>query len=1094
MLEYIRKKSSDLLDFQIQGEEGRDGSTSGAEVDVEPEQERHIEASGSGPVQEDDNLATEHGAEDISMAEPLDMDMFLLLAQEIEAENAFSSPVTHSPKRPTLTPLIRLGPERPTPSFDWNARQKDAVQISWETQEPALPQQPEASQHISDADFNELPGETQLCGGDEEIEAESEAPEADHGSGADSGDELPTETQLQGGPVAFDEASTSPAGDAQRPDADEFPPPSLLNGESDALAEAENGQNDGDSSVGDDDFPTETQLHGYAAAFVESVADHVPSPIDEEDEDVFPSETQLNGHSTALAPLQPLETLEEGADPVPSETDVFPDSDQLEGDAEALATQAPGVDGGVSEVDEDQGEGSLAGNMSPEGTQSELPDMDELTGDYAALNVSDQELNTEDVDTPLKQDQPSAPLQDSDTGHTASEPHAEETKISEPSPTGDELEHGELPTGEEYTAAEVAPAVEDGDGDKLPCADQLQGEGGAWSDNDELAVAKHLDDETLGSSPSRQRPRSSPAPPPAQHQAMQQSQRVGLEMAASVAASKATPIASGEGHVSGVAESSEEPLSQSEQLEEAAHHTVEARSGTVQNAVTVEVHQEDLAIATLPTSADPPPAMFTISEAHRALHTSASRPAPRRSLPAMKSKPQHPRRAPNLTDFATPDPEDGPVEHSLSTPGEAAEHLHGPRRVQRLRTDSPTRRSQRFSPPMLLPFVPHHDRSSPRTPETPSLVQARDPGSSLLRSSVMRSATSVRRIDSQTPLGSARQQIVTKVRSEGASSVVPTRRSRSVTGRLGYVAPRNDPYLHDENGGPLEPNPDYVTPDVYPTPPQDRAQRRTSVPLHRKSRRWTEAEALLLYRTIQKAWWSERTAQQVAWYLHGEWGQMSQKLKAFTVQNMKDKMREIVKTRVRNDRAVVGRARHWLPAGHPDREAYEEEMAAWADAENERLQREQEELEEEEEERKALEDAGEAGDEGVQDEVAVVDVDMAAEELPDEEMDWEANPELLVDLGEQVADPQASEDESGTGDQAWDETAPVVKDQSTRRSEREAAVSAVARWRTDNEADEVDELESDQGGEPAEEFADSISVVSTISNLQFADPPRPTVI
>lgn len=1067
MLEYIRKKSGELLDVEIDEQQ----ESGPSDTDQEPDR-----PTGPAPDKDEDDSAPENGDADASMAEPLDMDMFLELAQEIEAEKAISSPLVRSPKRPTLTPLIRLGPERPAPTFDWNARQKDAVQISWESQDSEPAEHLEASHHPVNEGFDDLPGETQLLGADGAMDADQEASEDDDAHGLDSDNELPTMTQLQGGSLApFGDDPTSPAAEAD-PDEDDQRPESPSNGGSDALADGEEQPDAGDEGViEDDDFPTETQLHGYAGAFVESVGVQDTVLEEEEEEDDFPSESQLHGHSNALAPLQPLEPLEEEEEESLAlpETDDFPAPDQFEGDDEAFATQAAGH----KSVEEDEaGDGEredhhtaevdLEGDRSPEGIQNELPDMDELAGDYAALNVSEPE---DEVEAAPEEDEPQTP-DVSEPDQVISAPDADEDQ-----PETSSHQHGSGSDDVLAHDAERAAAVEDDEDDELPYADQPEGDGGVWSDNDELAVAKHLDDEALDQV-DLEESRSSPRSPSAQAQTEQQPQTDVTPTSGDAAA------AHDDGHRPDLPENSQP---HGERPGETIASVVEETTGVIEGATTVEILHEEVAITTLSDAIEPPLTEPKVSAAHQAMEASGSRPRPRQSLPARLL---HPRR-PDLTQFATPDPEDGPVEQHQSSPNEANGHLHGPRRVHRLRTDSPTRRSQRYSPPMLLPIVPHHPPAAPGTPKTPSQAQGREPGPSQQNSSTLRSASTARRIDSQTPLGSIRRRIVTQVRSEGATSVGPGRRARSVTGRLGYVAPRNDPYLHDEDGGPLEPNPDYVTPDVYPTPPQDRAERRTRVPMHRKSRRWTEGEALLLYRTIQKAWWSERTAQQVAWYLHGEWGQMSQRLRAFTVQNMKDKMREIVKTRVRNDRAVVGRARHWLPAGHPDREAYEEEMAAWADAEIERLQREQDE--EEEEERKALE-AAEAEDAEMEDEAAPEGLD--GNVSADDEMDWEANAALLVDLGGNAPVRQTSEDEGAARDEATVETERVQRQRSVHRSVREPRASIGARWRTDNYDDEVDELESDQGEiEPADESADILSVVSTV-NITPLTVHRPTAI
>ena len=147
-------------------------------------------------------------------------------------------------------------------------------------------------------------------------------------------------------------------------------------------------------------------------------------------------------------------------------------------------------------------------------------------------------------------------------------------------------------------------------------------------------------------------------------------------------------------------------------------------------------------------------------------------------------------------------------------------------------------------------------------------------------------------------------------------------------------APTNDfwpdPHMIDEDGSPLDTDPTLVLPQGYKFEPS-RIHGRKDGQLSSYSRlagglRWTKDQELLLYRTIQKVPLVESYPTKVMWYLHGEYGIFSRQLEQFNPQHMKDKMRTIVETRVRNNRPVVGRARHWLSKTHPDKKTFDEEV------------------------------------------------------------------------------------------------------------------------------------------------------------------------
>ena len=145
--------------------------------------------------------------------------------------------------------------------------------------------------------------------------------------------------------------------------------------------------------------------------------------------------------------------------------------------------------------------------------------------------------------------------------------------------------------------------------------------------------------------------------------------------------------------------------------------------------------------------------------------------------------------------------------------------------------------------------------------------------------------------------------------------------------------PALDPFMEDEDGSLLEEDLSLVIPQDF-TSRRSRIHGRLNGHVSAYSRlsgrmRWTKDQELLLYRTVQKVPLSEGYPLKLMWNLHGEHGLISRELEQFNPQHMKDKMRTIVETRVRNNRAVVGRARWWLPTGHPDKLAFEKEMKAY---------------------------------------------------------------------------------------------------------------------------------------------------------------------
>lgn len=146
----------------------------------------------------------------------------------------------------------------------------------------------------------------------------------------------------------------------------------------------------------------------------------------------------------------------------------------------------------------------------------------------------------------------------------------------------------------------------------------------------------------------------------------------------------------------------------------------------------------------------------------------------------------------------------------------------------------------------------------------------------------------------------------------------------------------DDLYMIDEDGSPLEPDSEYSVPHRYEFPPSrlhGQKDDQTSTYSRRAgTRRWTQDEAILMYRTVQKVPLDQAYPLRVVWYLYGEHGILSHDLEDFNPQHMKDKMKTIVQTRLNNRRPVIGRARFWLPPvgrgqDHPDKIALKAEIA-----------------------------------------------------------------------------------------------------------------------------------------------------------------------
>jgi len=126
-----------------------------------------------------------------------------------------------------------------------------------------------------------------------------------------------------------------------------------------------------------------------------------------------------------------------------------------------------------------------------------------------------------------------------------------------------------------------------------------------------------------------------------------------------------------------------------------------------------------------------------------------------------------------------------------------------------------------------------------------------------------------------------------------------------------------DFFLFDEDGSRLEPDPSYRIPPYHkPLPSMLHGRKDNQIYQYTRmsgKRKWTMDEQVLLYRTIQKVPLDEPSPLRVVWYLHGEYGTLSNDLEDFNAQHMKDKMKTVVQVRYNNRRLIEGRARFWLP-------------------------------------------------------------------------------------------------------------------------------------------------------------------------------------
>ncbi|WWC88077.1 uncharacterized protein L201_002981 [Kwoniella dendrophila CBS 6074] len=205
------------------------------------------------------------------------------------------------------------------------------------------------------------------------------------------------------------------------------------------------------------------------------------------------------------------------------------------------------------------------------------------------------------------------------------------------------------------------------------------------------------------------------------------------------------------------------------------------------------------------------------------------------------------------------------------------------------------------------------------------------------------------------------------------------------------IREEDDPFLHDEDGSPLEPNELWVLPyDVDVKPFESQSQSRLFGKTHNSQshycrltgkRKWTLSEELLLYRSVQKIPLEEEYPLRMVYYLFGEFGKLSKDLKWYNTQHMKDKLRTTIRRRQNQNLIVNGRVRAWAARGTKEREDYENEMKEykqWRD--------EQAALEEDEEEEQ--DDGDNEGDdvdmEGHQEEVDLNERDIDSHEADDD--------------------------------------------------------------------------------------------------------------
>ena len=198
--------------------------------------------------------------------------------------------------------------------------------------------------------------------------------------------------------------------------------------------------------------------------------------------------------------------------------------------------------------------------------------------------------------------------------------------------------------------------------------------------------------------------------------------------------------------------------------------------------------------------------------------------------------------------------------------------------------------------------------------------------------------------------------------------VIPRFQARSRTLRDSDI----DLYVVDDDGSPLHADETHrIPPDYVPRLSRLHGQvagQSTAYSRLSGKKRWTEEQALLLYRTLQKVPLDVAYPLRVVWYLHGEHGAESQRLEDFNPQHMKDKMVTMLRTRTNNRLPVEGRARMYLPRADVRRQEYDQELLEWEEERKRADRAARDELDRLEAERKAADDGSDEDAEGETDE------------------------------------------------------------------------------------------------------------------------------
>ncbi|WVW80238.1 hypothetical protein I302_102216 [Kwoniella bestiolae CBS 10118] len=171
----------------------------------------------------------------------------------------------------------------------------------------------------------------------------------------------------------------------------------------------------------------------------------------------------------------------------------------------------------------------------------------------------------------------------------------------------------------------------------------------------------------------------------------------------------------------------------------------------------------------------------------------------------------------------------------------------------------------------------------------------------------------------------------------------PTTYRRQRGSSAPYIREEDDPFLHEDDGSPLEPDELCLLPVDLTDENSSKKSKLfgkiadSSSKYCRLSgrRKWTLEEELLLYRTVQKVPLQEEYPLRIVWNLYGEFGRFGKQLKWYSTQHMKDKLRTTVKRRQNEGRLVEGRVRAWAARGTREREEWEDEWEEYKRLEEE---------------------------------------------------------------------------------------------------------------------------------------------------------------